>query len=404
MKLDDNYDDFLEEADDAADVKEMSGEGVSSGETPAMNTPVRTRPGRKRRLPGGNYLLKMLGCLVVLVAVMYLGVTLYTELAADSGEKDVLAGAENEKPIYTQTQLEEQIAAAVELAKAEAAQGARQEEAGRLLGTIEEQLAGGKTVVETLRPLYPEDIVIVSNGAFHFIPIREDIPRHNLLRENITVLENGEYQYTENGQVTSHKGIDVSQFQEDIDWQKVAASGVEFAIIRVGYRGYGTGKLMEDTKFADNIQGAINAGVKVGVYFFSQAVSEAEALEEAAFVLERIAPYKLDYPVVFDVEKVADKSGRMNQISVEERTKVTQTFCQAIKQAGYEPMIYHNMEMGSLLIDLGQLQEYDKWFAYYGTELYFPYDFKMWQYSESGKVDGINTAVDMNMAFKRWGE
>ena len=128
----------------------------------------------------------------------------------------------------------------------------------------------------------------------------------------------------QDGQVVSHKGIDVSKHQGNIDWTKVAADGVEFAFIRVGLRGYGTeGKLVEDEYFEQNIKGALQAGIKVGVYFYSQAITDAELLEEANLVLEKIKPYNVELPIVYDVEKVSGGKGRANDLSVEDRTRLT---------------------------------------------------------------------------------
>ena len=268
-----------------------------------------------------------------------------------------------------------------------------------LLDGIRESLEEGNSMVDTLRPYYPDWIVLVADGRYHFVPISDTLEHHSFKEEQLVVLEDGELQYQENGEVISHKGIDVSTFQGDIDWEKVAADGVEFAFIRTVFRGYGSGKLVEDETFEKNIEGAIGAGIKVGVYVFSQAINEAEIREEANLVLEKIAPYKITCPVVFDVEKIAGADGRMNHLTVEERTHLTGLFCETIESAGYQPMIYHNMEMAALMLDLEQLQDYDKWFAYYNSNFYYPYTYKVWQYSEKGKVDGISTEVDLDISF-----
>lgn len=361
---------------------------------------------KKKKRGKATYILAMLGCFVVLILVMYLGTGLYVWIE-DGIRKNTDAAAEAAGIVdktYSQEELDAQLAAAVEAAKEEAATAAN-EEAQRILGGIEESLSAGNSVVETLRPYYPEDIVVVSNGTFHFVPIRDDLKKNQLVQENLTILESGELQYHQDGQLVSHKGIDVSEHQGEIDWQLVAQDGVEFAFIRVGFRGYGsTGKLVEDEQFENNITGALQNGIKVGVYFFSQAINEEEIQEEANFVLEKIAPYKVELPVVFDVEKVADKSGRMNLITVEERTNLTLSFLQKIEQAGYTPMIYHNMEMGTVLIDIAQFENYEKWFAYYSQEFYYPYDYQVWQYSEKGSVNGIQGNVDLNISFKMWGQ
>ena len=177
--------------------------------------------------------------------------------------------------------------------------------------------------------------------------------------------DNGRYSYVEDGITTSRFGIDVSSHQGDIDWDAVAADGVEFAFIRAVYRGYGTGKLVIDEKCIQNIEGAQNVGIDVGVYVFSQAISQAEVLEEASTVLNLLEGYDIQLPIVFDVEKVSDSSARTNTLTVEERTSLTITFLDAVKNAGFSPMIYHNTEMGAMLLDLTQLTDYPKWFAGY---------------------------------------
>ena len=137
----------------------------------------------------------------------------------------------------------------------------------------------------------------------------------------------------------------------------------------------------------------------MGVYFFSQAINDQEVLEEANLCLQKIAPYQLDCPVVYDVERTAE-DGRMNNISVEERTHLTQLFCQTIQNAGYTPMIYHNTQMGALMIDIAQLEDYDKWYASYSDQMLYPYEYKIWQYSDKGRVQGISTNVDLNICFE----
>ena len=352
--------------------------------------------GKRRRKSRAVYFLILLGCLTLLVLMMYMGMMIYTWIIED---KETIAPAvveEVTEPVYTQAQLNELLAEARESAGEQAAQTKEEE----LLNAIRTSLTDGTTTVETLRPLYKDELVIVSGGRFHFIPIREDLKHNTYAEENLQILESGEYQYLEDGQVISHKGIDVSKHQGKINWQQVAADGVEFAFIRVALRGYGTGKLVEDEYFQQNIKGATAAGIKVGVYIFSQAINEEELLEEANFVLEKIAPYKVECPVVYDVEKVSSADGRMNALSVEERTRLTLLFCQTIENAGYKPMIYHNMEMGAMLLDLAQLENYDKWFAYYNQDMYYPYEYKVLQYSEKGSVNGISTAVDLNISFE----
>ena len=182
--------------------------------------------------------------------------------------------------------------------------------------------------------------------------------------------------------------------------EKVKNAGYDFAIIRIGYRGYGSsGVLKEDTAFAKHIEGAQKAGMDVGVYFFAQAINEQEALEEANFVLDSLKEYELQLPVVYDPELIRNEDARTNNVSGEQFTKNTIAFCNAIKDAGFEPMIYSNMFWEAFLFDMTQLQDYPIWYADYETIPQTPYDFTMWQYSEKGIVDGIEGNVDLNIWF-----
>ena len=358
------------------------------------------RRARKRRNQA-KMVMVMLCTLVVLVIIMYCGTALYLRVAEDKNEEDGQAvEALGGTVVYSQEDLDRYVAQAVAEAEAGAAEAVRAAEDRayeEILNEIRSNLSDGQTVLEALRPLYPEEIIVASGGQYHFVPINRELRQSQLVQENVNVLESGEIQYMSADQVVSHKGIDVSKYQGNIDWAKVAQDGVEFAFVRAALRGYGTGKLVEDEFFDRNVQGAQAAGIKVGAYVYSQAVTEEEVLEEAEFVLNKVAPYDLECPIIFDVEKVSGANGRMNQLTLEERTNLTLLFCQTIEAAGYTPMIYHNTEMGALMIDVETLEDYDKWFASYSETLYYPYEYKVWQYSQSGKVAGINTNVDMNI-------
>ncbi len=206
----------------------------------------------------------------------------------------------------------------------------------------------------------------------------------------------------ENG-VTARLGIDVSEFQgEEIDWEQVKDSGVEFVIIRLGYRAYGeSGELVLDAMYEQNIQGASEAGLDVGVYFFSQAVSAAEAVGEAEFVLEHLSPYEITGPVVYDTEEIKWDTARTDDNTRQEFTNYCKVFCDTVEQAGYAPMIYSNMKWMAFTLDMSELSEYDFWYADYYEIPQCPYDYKIWQYSEDGIVPGINTNVDMNLWFEK---
>lgn len=263
-----------------------------------------------------------------------------------------------------------------------------------------QQKGGGPMTM--LRYFFPENLVFYDENTYAFAPILDSVKKHGLVSDNFRQNEKGEMEYAENGTVTSHKGIDVSKYQGEIDWNAVKEDGVEYAFIRLGLRGYESGKLVLDECFDDNMLGANEAGVMAGVYFFTQAITVEEAREEAAFVLEHLANYDVPYPVVFDVEMITGSNGRANSLTMQERTDICIAFCEAIKEAGYTPMIYGNIKCFTKMLDMTKLESYDKWYAFYDDYLYFPYEVGIWQYTEKGTVNGIKGKVDMNIAFKQW--
>ena len=204
--------------------------------------------------------------------------------------------------------------------------------------------------------------------------------------------EGGQNTNTGNGTL----GIDVSKWNGTIDWQKVKNAGVSFAIIRVGYRGSSKGSMIDDSMFKTNIAGAQAAGIKVGVYFFSQAVNEVEAVEEASMVIDRLSGYSLSYPVYLDVEK---SGGRGDGIDKDMRTAVCKTFCQTITNAGYRAGVYSNKNWLTEKLDASQLSGYSIWCAHYADKCGYTGSYSMWQYTDRGSVDGINGDVDLDRVY-----
>lgn len=198
-------------------------------------------------------------------------------------------------------------------------------------------------------------------------------------------------------------GIDVSYYQQNIDWDKVKAAGVEYAIIRVGYRGYGNGRLVQDTNFYTYIEGAKKAGLKVGVYFYTQAINTTEAREEAQFVLERIEDYDLELPVYYDIESVDYDTGRLDSanLSKSQKTALCTAFAETIEAAGFKAGVYANMSWLTYQIDGEALgEEYPIWLAHYTTNTSYSGEFSMWQYTGSGSVNGVQrTYVDINVLY-----
>lgn len=195
-------------------------------------------------------------------------------------------------------------------------------------------------------------------------------------------------------------GIDVSRYQDEIDWQQVADYGVAFAMIRVGYRGYGSGALAEDAYALDNLKGALDAGIQVGVYFFSQAISPEEAEEEARFVLEYIEGFEISMPVVFDWELPNVEEPRTQDVDARTLTDCALAFCRVIEEAGYTPMVYFNTLQSRNDLYIAELTDYPFWLALYTPRMRFPYKVEMWQYTDSGSVPGIQGNVDLNIWLK----
>ena len=196
----------------------------------------------------------------------------------------------------------------------------------------------------------------------------------------------------------ARQGIDVSVYQKEIDWQAAAGDGVDFAIIRLGYRGYTEGGLNLDSRFEENYAGARNAGVEVGVYFFSQATTPEEAEAEAEFVLAALEGRPLDYPVVFDWEFIAPgKGARTDSMDGETLTRCVRAFCDRIALGGYRPMVYFNQDLAYLTLDLGELADIPFWLAEYDDSPDFYYHFDLWQYTHTGTAAGIEGAVDWNL-------
>lgn len=193
-------------------------------------------------------------------------------------------------------------------------------------------------------------------------------------------------------------GIDVSKYQGDIDWEKVAAAGVQFVIIRAGYRGSVTGALVQDPYFEQNIKGALAAGLEVGVYFFTQAVTEAEAVEEASAVVSMVSDYELKLPIYIDSEG-AGGNGRADGLNKETRTLVCEAFCQTAKNAGYNSGVYASRNWLYNNLDMSRLEKFEVWDAEYVSVPKYTGYYTMWQHSSKGKVDGIQGNVDLDIYY-----
>ena len=260
---------------------------------------------------------------------------------------------------------------------------------------------GTKTAPEPSGPQIPDDMVLV-----------DDIYEGERLAPKFDIALNtyDASQFVAQGDFLTYDGavmgVDVSEHQGTIDWQAVKDAGMEFAILRIGYRGMTEGLLNLDATFEENYQGALDAGLKVGVYFFSQAVSQEEAKEEADFVLETLNGRELSYPVVFDWETPIPSQDlpaedlRAYNMSGEEVTRFAKAFCQRIEESGRKACVYTNKHMAYNAFNLEELKDYPLWYAEYQPAPSLYYSFRIWQYSASGTVPGISGSVDLNLCFE----
>lgn len=229
------------------------------------------------------------------------------------------------------------------------------------------------------------------------------VPEHTYNLDNI-ISEGDKKYYYDNDELSSQLGVDISYAQKEIDWNKVHDSGIDFAMIRLGYRGYESGKINIDEYFDTNVQKASEAGVGVGVYFFSQAVNKDEAVEEANFVIDKIKNYNITYPVAFDWEDISHEQARTDDIDGQTLTDCAKAFCDTVSGAGYTPLIYSSLNLLREQFekyDRTQMLDNDFWLAEYKEKPEYKYGFSMWQYTETGKVNGINDFVDLNIYFKK---
>lgn len=353
---------------------------------------------RSRRKQRISLVTNIIFSLITLTALTGCIVLLLQNYSLKNESREVVSRLEEyevlqEKYIYSQEDLE---AYSDQVAREASAQGRKD-----VLVDLKTAISGESSVISTLRNFFPEDVVVYADGGYNFFPIVESLEKHEYTYDHFIQQENGEIVYMDDLQtVQSLKGIDVSRHQGEINWRKVAGEDISYAFIRVGFRGSSEGKLVEDEFFKDNIEGALDNDIDVGIYFYTQAKTEKEAEEEAEFVIDLIEKYDVTYPVVLDIEETESSSARTANMTQEEYTKAAIAFCEKIKEAGYTPMIYGNLKTFFIMLDLEQLEDYEKWFAYYDAPVYFPYAFSIWQYSSKGSIEGIKGDVDMNVCMK----
>ena len=375
---------------------DRNGVRTSAGGRTVRSNGQNTRYASQKPKKNKNFVF--LKIVLILLMLIIAGVLIYGALTQETGKSSAASGVTASSGNASAAAVTDEYGNVIRSEADIAADNTLSADQKIVLG-IKSSIESGTSVMETLRKYYPNDLILYKNKRYVFTPVNDSLKKHSYKAEDLKQSENGEWQYTDGDKITSHKGIDVSSHQGDIDWAKVKESGVEFAMIRALYRGYSSGKLVEDEKFKNNITGADANGIKAGVYIFTQAVNEAEVDEEIAMLKELVGENKVDYPVVVDVEEANAGEGRMDTLGIEERTSLIKYYCEKLKDAGYKPMIYFNIESALLMLNLTQLEDYDKWLAAYNSEFYYPYQYTLRQYSDSGSVDGIEGNVDLDISF-----
>lgn len=238
-----------------------------------------------------------------------------------------------------------------------------------------------------------------ADGTKEWVEINEDIPQNKYDFSKLTY-QKPLMNYYEDGKLVSTCGVDISANQGDVDFSKLKSAGCDFVMLKVGARGYSSGNIVSDENFQDNLKAAKKAGLDIGVYFCSQAVSKSEAREEADEVLDAISGYSVKYPVVFVMETVDEDMARIEALDMSDRTQIAKAFMDRVEDAGYQPMIYGDKEWLLTMVDMEELQDYDVWFAQDSEEPEYPYEFGMWQYDSDASIKGITGDAAMIMSFK----
>lgn len=238
------------------------------------------------------------------------------------------------------------------------------------------------------------------DGTTEWAVISPHIPKCDYDYTNL-FNQSGRLKYFEDDKCTSFFGIDVSKEQNYIDFNKVKKDGVSFVMVRLGSRGYQTGQLSVDDYFRDNVKRANDAGLDVGVYFMSQAVTEDEAREEAKYVLDNILGYRITYPIALVMQPVKNDTARADALSKADRTTVMRAFLKEIKDKGYIPIIYGTKRSLFKDIDLVKVVgDYEIWLSDTGSDYPdYPYRYSMWQYDLKGAVEGVSGDVNFNISF-----
>ncbi len=361
---------------------------------------IRDRRERKPFGPGNRQFLYLMNMIVLCcVTLLSLAASVVFLLRARSAvsestslqsELDAVKGSA--KTLYT----EDEVTSRENQAKEAGATAEKR----KILMQIQSSMESGGSTASMLRSLFSEDIVVVNGGKYYFYPILNAVKRNSFQQDDFSLTDDGRLQYTGSGAVTLQSGINVSEASGDIDWKLVSEDDVSFAMICAGGRksdDSGKSEVFEDQNLEDNINGASEAGLHVGVYYILDLTNKDEVQEEAEGLVSCLNAYKnkISYPVALWVNAPSEEDRQAHQ-SKADWTDYVISFCDVLEEAGYEPMIYGNLASFVMMLNIEDLEHYDKWIANTGASLYFPYRFSMWQYSSAGTVHGISTEVGLD--------
>ena len=327
------------------------------------------------------YFLNILFMCMITAASLAMAVILFIRLERLRSEEKV------EGTVYTDGQIEK--------IKYEASQ----QERNRILLDIQSSFESGNSTISMLRDLFPGDLVVMWEGRYYFYPVDRNLQMNPFSATDFKLVENGGMEYIgEDPSVKVNRGVDVSSLNGEIDWTKVSEDRIAFAMIRAAVRN-SDGELERDEMFEENMNGAKSVGIRTGCYVDLDAAAEEDAGKIADFVLEHLGmtQQEMGAPIAVRVQ-IPDNSSSLSGHTREEWTQGVKAFCSKIKKAGYEPVIYANTAAFHMLLNMSELEEFDKWIADYGDYLYFPYKFRCWQYSLKGTVDGIEGDVALDLS------
>ncbi|MBQ8054398.1 MAG: hypothetical protein IJ198_11435 [Lachnospiraceae bacterium] len=327
------------------------------------------------------YFLNILFMCLITMASLAMTVILFVRLERLRNETRI------EGTVYTDGQIEK--------IKYEASE----QERNRILLDIQSSFESGNSTISMLRDLFPGDLVVMWEGRYYFYPVDRNLQKNPFSATDFKLTTDGGMEYIgDNPGVKVNRGIDVSSLNGEIDWEKVSEDRIAFAMIRAAVRN-GDGELEADEMFEENMSGAKSVGIRTGCYVDLDAAGEEDAEKIANFVLEHLGmtQQEMGAPIAVRVQ-IPDNSSSLSGHTREEWTQGVKAFCSTVQKAGYQPVIYSNTAGFHMLLNMNELETFDKWIADYGDYLYFPYNFRCWQYSVKGTVSGIEGDVALDLS------